>query len=179
MNALTKTKQIALTAIFITLGVIIPQIFHMFAMSGRVFLPMHIPVLICGFVCGGFCGATCGVLTVILSSLMTGMPPIFPYGVAMSLELMTYGLISGILYNRLGLYPSLITAMLAGRVVSGSVNAILAGVAGKSYALTGFISGAFLVSFPGIIIQLVAIPIIINILSKNNIIKKDNNDIKT
>ena len=167
---MTKTKQIALTAVFITLGVVIPQIFHLFALSGKVFLPMHIPVLLCGFACGGLCGAICGTLTVLLSSLMTGMPPLYPYGVSMGLELMTYGLIAGLLYNRMGLYPSLIAGMLSGRVVMGCVNAILAGVAGKSYAIAGFVSGAFIVSFPGIVIQLIAIPIIIKTLEKANLL---------
>ena len=41
-------KNIVKGALFIALGVLIPQIFHSIG-AGPMFLPMHIPVLLAGF----------------------------------------------------------------------------------------------------------------------------------
>ena len=62
---------------------------------------MHIPVLIAGFVCGGPYGLVVGFVTPILNSVISGMPPMFPYAVVMSFELAAYGLMTGLLYKLL------------------------------------------------------------------------------
>ena len=38
-----KTRDLVLTAMFIALGVALPQAFHAVPNAGSVFLPMHIP----------------------------------------------------------------------------------------------------------------------------------------
>ena len=48
---MTKTKTMILAALCFALGLVLPSAFHMIG-AGTVFLPMHIPVLICGLVCG-------------------------------------------------------------------------------------------------------------------------------
>ncbi|MEG1849999.1 MAG: ECF transporter S component, partial [Oscillospiraceae bacterium] len=84
----STTKQLVTAAMFTALGVLFPQLFHLFgAVAGKVFLPMHIPVLVCGLVCGPMSGALCGLLTPLLSSTLTGMPALFPQGIAMMAEL--------------------------------------------------------------------------------------------
>ena len=47
-----KTKRLVLSALCIALCVILPTAFHTIPNAGSIFLPMHIPVLVCGFVCG-------------------------------------------------------------------------------------------------------------------------------
>lgn len=42
--------------------------FHTIQNAGSIFLPMHIPVLICGLLCGWQYGLICGFLTPVLSS---------------------------------------------------------------------------------------------------------------
>jgi uncharacterized membrane protein len=65
-------------------------LFHLFGGGlGNILMPMHIPVLLCGFLCGPLFGAACGVLLPLLSSIMIGIPPIFPVGAAMMFELCT------------------------------------------------------------------------------------------
>lgn len=161
-------KDLILTAFFIAMGLVLPMAFHYFGGTGPVFLPMHIPVLLCGFVCGWKYGLICGIITPLLSSVLTGMPPIFPTGAAMVCELAVYGLLCGLLYRSLkkNVYLSLIISMLGGRVVSGIANMIFFGIAGKAYSLSIFLTGAFVTAIPGIIIQIIIIPIIIISLKK-------------
>ena len=61
-----KTKQLVLTALFIAIGVVLPQAFHMVPNAGSVILPMHIPVLISGYAVGPLFGLLCGILTPVL-----------------------------------------------------------------------------------------------------------------
>ena len=77
MNRLT-TKNLALTALCLALGLLLPLLFHAIG-SGSVFLPMHIPVLLCGFLCGWQYGAACGLLTptsgeILVCGQATGSP---------------------------------------------------------------------------------------------------------
>ena len=86
-------KNLVTAAMCVALGIILPMAFHTIQNAGSIFLPMHIPVLICGLACGWQYGLLCGVLTPLLSSLLTGMPPaaILP---AMLCELAVYGLLT-------------------------------------------------------------------------------------
>lgn len=169
-----NVRDLILTAMFIAVGLVLPQVFHLFGGLGTIFLPMHIPVLLCGFVCGWKYGMICGIITPFLSSIITGMPVMFPIGISMIFELLTYGLLCGLLYNnlKLNVYVSLISAMLAGRVISGFAKMILMGVAGKPYSLTVFLTEAFVTALPGIIIQIILIPLLIISLSKAEKLKK-------
>lgn len=167
----SQTKNLVGTALCIALGLILPQVFHLIG-AGPVFLPMHIPVLLCGMCFGWSFGLICGVVTPLLSSVVTGMPPLFPTGTAMVFELAAYGALSGLLYRkfRQNIYLSLIAAMLGGRVVSGLASAIFYGVAGKAYGLQIFLTGAFVTGLPGIILQILIVPVLVIVLEKSRVI---------
>ncbi|MBS6340005.1 MAG: ECF transporter S component [Eubacterium limosum] len=167
----SQTKNLVGTALCIALGLILPQVFHLIG-AGPVFLPMHIPVLLCGLCFGWPFGLICGVVTPLLSSVMTGMPPLFPTGTAMVFELAAYGALSGLLYRkfRQNIYLSLIAAMFGGRVVSGLASAIFYGVAGKAYGLQIFLTGAFVTGLPGIILQILIVPVLVIVLEKSRVI---------
>lgn len=165
-----KTTNIVKGAMFIALGVLLPQAFHLAGGGGPVFLPMHIPVLLAGFLAGPITGLYVGILTPILSHLVTGMPPVAPIPMLpiMIFELSTYGLIAGILYNklRLNVFISLIGAMLAGRAAYGltvyfiitlfSIKMPLGPIAAVVVAVkTGII---------GIILQIIVVPILVKLL---------------
>ena len=162
---MNKTKQLVLAALFIAIGVVLPQAFHMIPNAGSVVLPMHIPVLISGFAAGPVYGLICGILTPVLSHFIFGMPPV-PVLPGMVCELAVYGLMTGLLNklikmeNRLAkAYCVLILAMLAGRVTYGILNALV--FRAGSYSMSAWISAAFVTAIPGIIIQLVLIPILV------------------
>ena len=167
MSRIKNTRNLVFTALCIAIGLLLPSVFHLFG-SGSQFLPMHLPVLLCGFLCGWPWGAACGLLTPLLSSLLTQMPPIFPTAPAMMLELCTYGILTGIFYRKLHLnvYLALLGAMLGGRVVSGLANALFMGIAHVPYGFEMFLTASFVTALPGIIIQLVIIPLLALALQK-------------
>jgi len=166
-------KNLIITSLMVALGFVLPSLFHLIA-AGPVMLPMHIPVLITGLVCGPAYGTLCGVLLPILSCILTGMPTLFPTAISMTLELCAYGFLTGLCFQELSwrLYPSMITAMLAGRVASGIANTFLYGMTNQSYSLQMFIGTAFVTALPGITIQLVLIPAIVAALIKAKLIDK-------
>lgn len=168
----TTTRNIIFTALCIAIGLLLPQLvkFVPIAYPGAVLLPMHIPVLVCGFLCGWRFGAVAGILTPIIASLLTGMPPLFPTAVSMMAELAAYGMLTGLLYKLTNgkILISLVGAMLGGRIVLGIVNAVLFSMVDNAYGLALFLSGAFVTALPGIIIQLILVPIIIRSLQRAN-----------
>lgn len=170
----TTTVSMTGTALCMALGLVLPVLFHMVG-AGPTFLPMHIPVLLCGLLFGWQCGAVCGAAVPLLSSLLTGMPPLFPVGAAMVFELCAYGVLTGVLYRKLrwNIYLALICSMLGGRAVSGIANAAFLGMAGRPYGVSAFLSSSFVTSLPGIVIQIVAVPLIVVALEKARVVKRD------
>lgn len=166
----SNTNRLVLSALFVALGVIIPQIFHLFGL-GSVFLPMHIPVILCGFICGPYWGMIAGALTVILSSVITGMPPMMPVGAAMIFELAAYGLIAGIMYRKTKkIYLSLLIAMVIGRIVSIIAKYVIFGLIGNTFAIAAILTDLFVTAWPGIVLQILAVPVILVLLRKYKLI---------
>ncbi len=174
MTRMKSTRNLVFTALCIALGLLLPTVFHAFG-GGSQFLPMHLPVLLCGFLCGWPWGAVCGLLTPLLSSLLTQMPPLFPTAPAMMLELCTYGILTSIFYRRLrwNVYLSLLAAMLGGRIVSGLANTVLMGMSGAPYGFEMFLTASFVTALPGIIIQIVVIPLLVLALQKSEFLRRD------
>lgn len=171
----SKTRQLVLSGLFIAIGVLLPVIFHMFGL-GSVFLPMHLPVLMAGFLVDVPFGILVGAITPILSSLITGMPPAFPVLPYMVFELATYGGSASLFYRKLkfNIYISLIFSMVLGRVVSAIVVWILATFfMAKLPGPFVFIAGSITKGLPGIVIQLILIPILMIALERYGIVKKE------
>ena len=93
------TKNIVLSAMFLAIGLVLPLFTAQIPQIGQMLLPMHIPVLLCGFVCGWQSGAVVGFVLPLLRSAIFGMPVFFPTATGMAFELMTYGLVAGLLYS--------------------------------------------------------------------------------
>lgn len=152
------------SALYLALAVILPIGFHAFGMAGRIFLPMHVPVLLAGFIVGPHCGLLVGLLAPGLSHLLTGMPPTYAVPL-MSLELPMYGLVAGLAYRRLHLniYLALIVAMLVGRLMFGLGLFVLGMFMDLPYTAAVFFStgGALWTGLPGIIVQIIIIPPIV------------------
>lgn len=146
------------------------MIFHQFSMGGPAFLPMHIPVLIGSMLLGPASGLLIGMVTPVLSSVLTGMPPTFPMLPIMFFELAIYGLVAGYLYKtlKLNVIVSLVLAMIAGRIAAGIVVFVLAQFFGfQGPGPIPFIQGAIITGLPGIVIQLVLVPIVLNLVRRN------------
>lgn len=167
-----STKQMVLSGVFIAIGLILPMIFHAIGGIGTVFLPMHIPVIIGGFFLSAPYAFLVGVLTPVLSSLLTGMPTLFPVLPFMIFELATYGTVVSLLYRKckFNVYVSLIISMICGRIMAGSVVWILTTFfTAKLPSPIIFINGAITTGIPGIIIQIIFIPVIVMAVNKNRI----------
>ena len=164
---MSSSQRISITGMFIALGILFPMLFHLTGGPGlgRIFLPMHLPVLLAGFLGGPVVGLTTGVLAPGLSSLVTGMPPAPIPAIPMTFELVVYGGLAGILFRRQhrSLMLSLIVAMLGGRIVYALLFAYILPLFGWEGApLYAWLTGTVLPSWPGIAIQLVAVPLIVS-----------------
>ncbi len=163
-------RRLTLSAMFLAIGLILPFFTGQIQEIGRMLLPMHIPVLLCGLLCGWQYGGLVGLCMPLLRSVMFGMPEIFPQAVSMSVELGVYGLVIGLIYglfkkqNVLSVYIALIPAMLLGRLAWGGVQALLLGFGDHAFGMQAFLAGAVLNAVPGIILQLVLIPGIMSLL---------------
>jgi len=170
-------KNLTLSAMFLAIGIVLPFLTGQIPQIGMMLLPMHVPVLLCGLICGWRHGAVVGLILPIMRAFMFGMPPLFPIAVAMSFELAVYGLVVGFLYGSsrwqcvVALYRSLICAMIAGRVVWGVAMAVLLGIGGGSFTFQMFIAGALVNAVPGIILQLVFIPVIMVALNRTGLVR--------
>ena len=173
MQSMSVVKRSILTAVCIALCVVLPQAFHAIPNAGSVYLPMHIPVLLCGLICGWPYGLLCGLLGPLVSSALTGMPPIAILP-AMMVECGTYGLVSGLVLKTIrtqhtyaDLYIAQIMAMLAGRVVSGIAKAL---IFAPGMALSAWVTASFITALPGILIQLLFLPSVVCTLMKAKVI---------
>lgn len=172
-------KQLVLAALFLALGIVLPFLTGQIPEIGSMLLPMHIPVLLCGFVCGWPYGLLVGFITPLLRSLLFGMPPMFPKAVSMAFELAGYGCFAGLLFRLLPLknipriYASLIGAMIGGRIIYGLVCIPLMGIAGNPYSFEIFFASTVTEALPGIILQLILIPLVLLALQKAHLIDRD------
>ena len=163
-NRSAQVQNLALAALFMAAGLVLPFLTGQIPQIGSMLLPMHLPVLLCGLVCGWQYGALVGAVLPLVRYLLFGMPPVFPTGVAMCFELAAYGFLAGWLYAHSrwkcvkALYACLIPAMIGGRLVWGVVEVVLLGLTGSAFTWSAFLAGAVLNAVPGIILQLVFIP---------------------
>lgn len=166
------TKELVLSGLLLAAGLVLPMIFHMFSMTGPVFLPMHIPVLIGGMLLPPPLAVLLGIITPVMSSILTGMPIAFPMAIIMAFELGTYALSASIATRKLKLNTllALIIAMIDGRIVAGIVVAVLVRLFGVQMAPIMFVKGAIVTGLPGLMIQIVFIPILIYTLKKGRAI---------
>ena len=178
---LEKTKKLTLSALFIALGLVLPLLTGQLKALGNAFLPMHLPVLLCGLIVGPFYGLLVGLILPILRHFSFGMPPLYPITIAMSFELATYGFVVGFGYKNsrwkciIALYESLIIAMFAGRIVWGITTMILLGINGQAFTWQMFMAGAFLNAIPGIVFQLIFIPSQMLALHKTGLVQFHSN----
>ena len=164
-------RKLTTSAVCLALCMVLPLLTGQIQQIGNMLLPMHFPVIILGFLCGWQYALVVGFIAPILRFFLFGMPPIFPIGIGMAFELATYGLVVGILYQKLpkkpvNIYVTLISAMVAGRIVWGVVRLAIAAIFHMEFPMAAFISGAVLTAIPGIIAQIILIPIIVLALQK-------------
>ena len=171
MKRKNKIFKMVLAAMFLAMAYVLPFFTGQIPQIGSMLCPMHIPVLLCGFLCGWPWGLLVGLLAPVFRSMVLGMPPFFPTAVCMAFELATYGAVSGFLHKwflekrgvfyYIFLYVSLAVAMVVGRLVWGLAMLVCTGIKGGSFGFTAFLTGAVINALPGIIVQLVLVPVVV------------------
>jgi hypothetical protein len=175
MDAERQTKlmgEILVGALFAALGVVVPILFHLVGL-GRVFLPMHLPILAVGFFVSPIVAAAAGFVTPWVSSFLTGMPPL-PVAVLMSLELPVLAGIASLCYR--ALKGRVHKSRWVGKIIavwSSTVIAIVARIAVDLLLLAKVVApilqlpagsfglAAVLAGTPGIVLQLTLVPAIV------------------
>lgn len=171
-----KLLRMVLAAFFLALAYVMPFLTGQIPEIGSMLCPMHLPILLCGFVCGWPWGLIVGWVAPVFRSLLTGgFPPMFPTAVCMAFELATYGAIAGLMHKilpkkKISIYCSLIIAMLLGRLVWGVAMMICMGASGGTFTFAAFLAGAITNAIPGIIVQLILVPILVVLIEKSKFI---------
>ena len=173
----TDIRKLVMSAMFLTIAIVLPRLFLADPVLGQRILPMHLPVLLCGLICGYEYGAMVGLLSPILALMINGKPmPNMALG--MTLELCIYGFISGVLFIILSkklpflasVFISLICAMFAGRLVysfiASNINLLALSEKGFLFTLWNNITTGII----GITVQIILIPIIMAALKKTRLI---------
>ena len=171
MKKRNDIKKLMLSAMFLAMAFVMPFLTGQIPQIGAMLCPMHIPVLLCGFFCGAPWGLVVGIVAPMLRSFTLGMPPMFPTAFCMAFELATYGFMTGWLHNKLpkkkvNVYVSLLSAMVIGRLVWGIILFCCLGFDASKFGLSAFLAGAVFNAVPGIIVQIVLIPILVISLEK-------------
>ncbi len=173
-------QSVILTVLFTALGVSLPVIFHRLGIPSLRFSPMHFPVLLASFLLGPASGAFIGAASVLISTFLTGMPVVFPTGIAMMFELAVYGIFASVFHRKMfsakksytALLASLILAMILGRLVNGAVQTVIALLSSAKYSFPQFWNSCFVVSLPGILAQIVILPLAAFGILKSEILER-------
>jgi hypothetical protein len=172
-----KTRILTLSAMFISLGVLFPILFHA-AGLGSLFLPMFWPVAASAFFLPAAAAVCVAVFTPALSFLLTGMPPVAPPVLQIMIpELAVLAAVTGLLHRKAGLpvFPSLFLGLAASRVVVFLSGRLLGDFLGLPPA---WASAAVLIKgLPGVAAILVLVPILVGRLKHEAVlIRRKPND---
>ena len=73
-NLNPRVQNLALSAMFMAIGLVLPFLTGQIPQIGSMLLPMHLPVLLCGLICGWQYGGLVGFVLPLLRYLLFGMP---------------------------------------------------------------------------------------------------------
>jgi hypothetical protein len=159
-------RQIPLSAMFIVLGIALPQIFHLFGL-GSAFLPMFLPLIVGSMFLNWPFALLMALFCPIISCLLTGMPPIAPPVLpVMMIELVIISLLVSILRQRsnLSVLIILILTVLIDRLTLFVIVSVIApffSISQPLFNLTIVMTG-----IPGIIMQFIIVPVSVNLIEK-------------
>ena len=171
-------QKLALSGMFLALALVLPLLTGQIPQIGQMLLPMHLPVLLCGFICGSPYGMAVGFVSPLIRYLFFHVPPIIPTGIPMAFELAVYGLVAGLLFKALPkknifIYIELIISMITGRIVWGIAMLSVMSMGGNAFGFKAFWAGAVVNALPGIILQIILVPLIVIAFKKSSLLTED------
>lgn len=172
----TWAQEMVFAALSLSLALVLPMLTGQIPRLGAMLCPMHLPVLLAGFLCGPLWAAAVGATAPLLRSALFALPQLMPTALAMSVELMVYGLAAGWLWRgmrsrRGGVIAALLGAMLAGRMAWGAAAWALYGALGMAFDRQIFFAAAFVQTLPGVAVQMVLIPPTVTALRRLRVIE--------
>lgn len=159
-------RDLILAGFLCALAIVMPVLFHAMGL-GSTFLPMFIPIVIAGFLLPWPVAITVGVSAPMISTLLTGMPPLFPpLMVVMMVEGIFLTLIPACLYQKFqtNIYICLILTLLADRVLVFFLigwMARLLKLPAKEWGFARIVQG-----LPGIVLILIVVPPMVLMVSE-------------
>ncbi len=169
-------KRLTVTAMLLTMGIVLPFFFGQIPQIGSMLLPMHIPVFLCAFICGVRYAVPMAAILPLLRSLMFMRPNFYPEAISIAAEMAIYALVAGAVYSSSKrkststVYISLIAAMICGRIIRAAVQLSLLGLRDMPISFGSFFSAVIVSGIPGILLQLVLIPAIMLVLRRASLI---------
>ncbi len=162
---LQPVKLVLFSILFIALDIALPYLAHQFHLAGPMFLPLHFMALTAGLLLGWQAGLIVGLVSPFMSFVFSGMPPVLMLPL-MTLEIGAYGLIAGLLREklRINIFASLLIALIGGRLIWYAGLLITTGGLLKSFDK---IWSAGILGWPGLLIQLLLIPPLVVGLKKS------------
>lgn len=167
----TNVKKTVLAGLFLALTIILPNITGAINPEiGSLLSPIHIPVFLAAFMCGPLYGGLVGFIAPFLKMAIYGMPPI-NIAIAMSFEMLAYGVVTGALYlflskkYKINVYVALLSGMVAGRIVYTLANYALYFIypssSGESFLFMAYLSTTFFNAIPEFVLHTAIIPTIV------------------
>ena len=114
--SIKTTKAILGQCLFLTIALLLPALTHRLGLNYLIAQPMHWMILFAGLTYGALSGMIIGASIPVVSFLISGMP--VPVMLPLMIpELAVYGLLTGLLKNKITAFGSLAAALIAGRIV--------------------------------------------------------------
>jgi len=158
-----KSKKAILGQVcFLTFALVLPSITHRLGLNYMVAQPMHWMILFAGLTYGPISGLIIGASLPIVSFLVSGMP-IPAMLLLMIPELAVYGLVAGLLKQKITAFGAMAVSLFAGRIVYLALIAILGRLNGSvfEYIQTTWSPGLF-----AVILQIALLPILAGLYIK-------------
>ncbi|MBE9565576.1 MAG: ECF transporter S component [Proteobacteria bacterium] len=168
-DALSRARELALAGLLGALGLLLPIGFHALGWGGKVFLPMHLPVVVAGFLVSPATAVTLGFVVPLLSAVLTGMPPLSPpVAPLMALELAAKAGAASVFYRvlRLPLWVALAAAFVADWAVLALAAWFVAGLFAIKAGAIQYVAAAVVIGLPGTILQVIAVPLTVLAIEK-------------
>ena len=152
-----KTKKAILgQCLFLTFALVLPTITHRLGLNYLVAQPMHWMILFAGLTYGPISGMIIGASIPIVSFLISGMP--VPMNLPLMIpELAVYGLIAGLLKQKVSAFGSLAISLIAGRVVYLALFAVFGRL---DISVFEFIQRIWIPGLVAVLVQITCLPLL-------------------
>lgn len=168
-DTLSKARELSLAGLLGALGLLLPIGFHALGWGGKIFLPMHLPILVGGFLLNASIAGSLGLIVPLLSAVLTGMPPLAPpVAPLMAIELLIKGSVASFAYRRLRL--PLAAALLLALISDWLVLALAAFGLAEFFRIEDspliYVGGAIALSWPGTVLQAAIAPLAVRVIEQ-------------